>query len=77
MTNSKPTPSPLAAALTAAAKTGAESKTLWQSIVATALWAVAQAQGVLIPVEVLMVLIGGLGLKEAAGKVRAPVKPKE
>lgn len=60
-----------------AAKLGAESKTLWQSLVGAALWSVANAHGVLIPYEVLVALILAIGGKEAAGKFRAPVKPKD
>ena len=72
-TKDEPKPSPWVAA----AKIGTESKTLWQSIIATALWSVAQAYGVLIPYEALVALILAIGGKEAAGKFRAPVKPKD
>ena len=46
-----------------------DSKTLWQSLIATALWVGASAAGVPIPYEVLLGIILAIGGKEAAGKI--------
>jgi len=46
------------------------SKTLKQSIFAVSLWSIAAYMGVFIPEELVMVLVGGIALKEGAGKLR-------
>lgn len=57
------------------AKKAVDSRTLWQSIFAIALWAGVTALGVPIPIELIQILVGGIAVKEAAGKIKA--KPKE